>query len=99
MAHEGGGTFQALNGSSLKFNIDLGTFVQPFSSHLFYVVNHSRVVKNGLLYADSDQDGVSDDDEQAQGSNPLSADTNNTGCTGQGGVQTGGRLTSLGSPP
>lgn len=81
MAAEGGGTFQALSGSQLKFNINVSQVIEPFASRFFYVVNESRVVKNNTLYADSDMDGVSDSDEIASGTDPLNADPNHTGCT------------------
>jgi hypothetical protein len=81
MATEGGGTFQALAGNQIKFNINFTRIVTPFQQHMFYLVNESRVVKNNVAYADSDSDGVSDNDEVAAGTDPLQADPNHTGCT------------------
>ncbi len=81
MATEGRGTYQALTGPNLKFNIDFETILQPFSKELFYVVNESRVVKNGKLLADSDRDGVSDEDETATGTDPTIPNTNPSGCS------------------
>ncbi|HET6344977.1 MAG TPA: VWA domain-containing protein, partial [Myxococcota bacterium] len=81
MAQQGGGTFQALAGNQIKFDINFTRIVTPFQQQNFYLVNESRVVKNNLVYPDSDSDGVSDDDELTAGTDPTSADPNRTGCS------------------
>ena len=81
MTKDGGGTFQAEDSNSLSFNINFTSIVRPYQKNSFYLVNHSRVVSKDSLLADSDQDGVADSVETADGTSPLSADPNNTGCS------------------
>ena len=80
MASLGRGTYQALTGANIKFNIAFSEILQPFSSQRFYLVNESRVVRNGKLLPDSDRDGVADADETATGTDPTIPDTGHTGC-------------------
>ena len=80
MASAGRGTYQALTGANINFKIDFSEIKQPFSEQKFYVVNHSRVVKNGELLPDSDTDGVADGDEAKIGTDPTKIDSDNMGC-------------------
>ncbi|HET6344756.1 MAG TPA: VWA domain-containing protein [Myxococcota bacterium] len=80
MARQGGGTFQALAGNQLKFVINFTKILTPFQEHSFYLVNESRVVRKGKLLADSDSDGVPDEEEIATGTDPTRNDPNRTGC-------------------
>jgi hypothetical protein len=80
MARQGGGTFQALAGNQLKFVINFTKILTPFQEHSFYLVNESRVVRKGKLLADSDSDGVPDEEEVAAGMDPTRSDPNRTGC-------------------
>ncbi len=81
MTKDGGGTFQDEDSNNLSFNINFTSIVRPYQKHSFYLVNHSRVVSQDSLLADSDQDGVADSVEATDGTSPLSADPNNTGCS------------------
>lgn len=80
MATAGRGSYQELTGANLNFKIDFSEIKQPFNAQKFYVVNHSRVVKNNQLLPDSDTDGVSDADEMRLGTDPTKFDTANMGC-------------------
>lgn len=80
MAQLGRGSYQALTGANIKFNIAFSEILQPFNNQRFYLVNESRVVRNGQLLPDSDRDGVADADEIAQGTDPTIADTTHSGC-------------------
>jgi hypothetical protein len=84
MAELGHGTFRDFQSASdIVFEIAFTEIDAPFERHHsfpLFVVNENRVVQDGRLWADSDGDGLRDQDDGTE-PDPTSADFNLDGCS------------------
>ncbi len=80
MAEVGTGQFRQLDGGSLAFTIGFDEIRRRWESRSFFVVNRSRQIWDDRLVADSDRDGVRDDDSVHE-PDPLDPDADDDGCS------------------
>ncbi len=79
MSNVGHGTYQRYtDASQLKFSLNVQTIVRSFKQNSFFLVNYSRVVEGNQLLPDSDQDGISDNDESKQSTDPVKSHSDPT---------------------
>ena len=67
------GSYQELSADKLAFDIQVNTITRRYQQNSFFLVNYSRVVDGNALLPDSDQDGISDNDESKNGTKPTTA--------------------------
>ena len=80
VADIGGGNMQVLTSTELKFSIFLQPVLLPFQKQGFMLINNNRVLREDVLMADSDGDGIDDTSEVAGGTNPLLSVSDPNGC-------------------